>query len=245
MKRCYSVRFDDVCPTMERDKFNAICEILEQKGAYPLLGVVPKNVDHKLIKVEEDANFWEEMKILQQKGYAIAQHGTYHEYCTKHGGILNINKKSEFAGLSYEDQYEKLKKGKEILTSHGIETDIFMAPAHSYDKNTIKAAKALGFKYFTDGYTNYPYKIKGVIFIPCRTILFDEKHKFDTCCIHANTLSDSFFNRFMKDFNTKELMSFNKMIECSKEKLKIRNVFIEKMRIFKIYLSRMKNRTKN
>ena len=66
--------------------------------------------------------------------------------------MVPLNDFSEFAGLGFEQQFAMLEKGKAILESHGIKTDIFMAPAHSYDRNTLNALQKLGFTKMTDGF---------------------------------------------------------------------------------------------
>jgi predicted deacetylase len=62
-----------------------------------------------------------------------------------------------------------IARGKELLRKKELATDIFMAPAHSYDKNTIKALGQLGFRYVTDGYSLFPYIIGSLKFIPCQS----------------------------------------------------------------------------
>lgn len=59
-----------------------------------------------------------------------------------------------------------LTEGKKVLTQKGIETDIFMAPAHSYDKKTLKALKETGFNILTDGFGDLPYEWKEMKFYP-------------------------------------------------------------------------------
>ena len=113
--------------------------------------------------------FWDYLKALQADGFAIAMHGYLHLYDTNAQGIVNGTSLSEFAGHSYEEQYEKIRKGKEILASHGIQTDIFFAPAHSYDENTLRALSANGFKYVSDGKSSKPFVREGIICIPCRS----------------------------------------------------------------------------
>ena len=66
-------------------------------------------------------------------------HGFNHVYDTKTRGNINCGFKSEFAGHSFIKQYEKIKKGKEILESHNVYTDVFFAPSNSYDDNTLRA----------------------------------------------------------------------------------------------------------
>ena len=72
-------------------------------------------------------------------------------YVTKSEGLLEkkfgYKNQSEFAGLDYLTQYIKILKGKEILENNGIETNVFMAPSHSFDDLTVRALHRLGFKY--------------------------------------------------------------------------------------------------
>ena len=97
-------------------------------------------------------------------GGVIAMHGYHHTFCSKAHGILNKRINSEFAGLPYNIQYEIIRDGKAILESHNIYTNIFFAPAHSYDKNTVRALSANGFKYVSDGKSPMPYNWHGVTF---------------------------------------------------------------------------------
>ncbi len=73
---------------------------------------------------------------------------------------------SEFVGLSYEEQYKKIKKGLDILEQNGVKSDIWMAPSNSFDRITLKALKNLGFKYVTYGIALFPYQQEGLQFIP-------------------------------------------------------------------------------
>ena len=60
-------------------------------------------------------DFWNYVKSLQAKGYTVAMHGYEHVFCSPHRGMVTNRIGSEFAGLSLEQQIEKIKKGKEIL----------------------------------------------------------------------------------------------------------------------------------
>lgn len=71
-----------------------------------------------------------------------------------------------------------------------------MAPSHSFDRNTLKALKKLGFTAITDGYGLYPYNIEGVILVPQ---LLSKPLKFlpfgiQTICLHTNSISDDALN---------------------------------------------------
>ena len=87
----------------------------------------------------------------------VAMHGLNHLYTTKKAGLFPIGGKSEFAGLSFEKQKKMIGEGKHLLKDRGIITDIFMAPSHSFDKNTLKALKDNGFTKITDGFGAIPF----------------------------------------------------------------------------------------
>lgn len=169
MSRYILIRFDDICPTMNWKEWKRALQVLDHYNIRPLLGVIPDCQDPELMIDAPRTDFWEYIKELQNKGYAIAMHGYTHKYDTTTHGIVNITPHSEFSGHSYEEQYEKIRRGKEILNAHGILTDIFFAPAHSYDENTLRALAANGFKYVSDGKSSKPFMRHGVLCIPCRS----------------------------------------------------------------------------
>ena len=205
-----AIRMDDITPDMDWERFLSIKEILDTYGIKPLIGVVPDNRDINLHKAKAAGDFFEYIKELQEEGWSIAMHGYQHVYTTKKSGLFPLNRFSEFAGLSYQKQKDMLKQGVDILKRNGIVTDIFMAPAHSYDKNTIKALKELGFTKMTDGFGKRPYQWQGMTFYPISFMLsrsLKMKKGFTTMVIHANALSEegitqyhNIIERHQKDF---------------------------------------------
>ena len=165
-KRKILLRFDDICPTMNWKQWNKAKSLLDSIGATALLGVIPNNQDPDLLINEPREDFWEYIKQLQQQGYTIAMHGYQHVFDINASGLSTPKKHSEFAGHTYEEQNRRICEGKRILKEHGIETDVFFAPAHSYDDNTLKALAANGFKYVSDGKSQKPYKRHGIICFP-------------------------------------------------------------------------------
>lgn len=186
----FLVRMDDITADMDWKKFSVIRELLDSYGINPLIGVVPECRDSNLAIDPAKKDFWDIVKDLQKKGWVIAQHGTYHEYVTEDSGLLGINPFSEFAGLTLDEQKKKIEYGKNRLEEHGIKTDIFMAPGHSYDENTLTALKELGFRAITDGLYNRPYIFNDILCVPCRLIGSYDIKDFDTICIHSNTITD-------------------------------------------------------
>ena len=186
----FIIRIDDISPTMNLENFDKIKDFLVSKNIRPIIGVVPDNQDENLKFSPKNEDFWPMIRNLKQIGWSIAQHGCHHKYSTEESGILKINNFSEFAGLSFKEQLKKIITGKNILIEQKIWEPIFMAPAHSFDDNTLKALKEADFKYVTDGYGLYPWSDRGLTFIPQ---LFSGFSNFGfgvyTVCIHLNELS--------------------------------------------------------
>ena len=198
-----AIRMDDITPDMDWAKFLRFKELCDLYQVKPLIGVVPYNQDEMLQIDTPREDFWEYIQELQKNGWMIAQHGYCHIYSTKKMGLFPLNQISEFAGISYENQLQTLKKGKEILESKGIYTDIFMAPAHSYDKNTIRALKELGFRKITDGFGKQPYVWKAVQFYPIsykQSSSLKQSKGYTTFVVHTNTMDEADFERYDKLF---------------------------------------------
>lgn len=172
--RRIAIRIDDVTPEMDWQKFSRFAELLDRNGICPLIGVVPKNQDPELIvepgrrnpEWRDSADFGKWLCDKRDAGWSIAVHGLYHKYSTENGGLFPLNHYSEYAGLSYEVQRNMLREGRQRLADWGADTDIFMAPAHSYDGVTLKALRDCGYRYVTDGFGKHPYERSGLIFLP-------------------------------------------------------------------------------
>lgn len=205
-----AVRLDDITPDMDWERFFKFKALLDQYQVKPLIGVVPDNRDENLIKIKQDKiekeipeDFWAYVRQLHSQGWMVAMHGYQHIYATKKSGIFPLNNFSEFAGVSLEKQKEMLAEGRKLLAQKKIETDMFMAPAHSYDRNTLRALKETGFKTLTDGFGDLPYEWKELIFYP---ISFQLSHSFkkdsgySTMVVHTDTVSDEDLERYKSYF---------------------------------------------
>jgi predicted deacetylase len=188
----FIARFDDICPGMHWRNFQRFESFFSTESRIkPLLGVVPDNRDPKLAVQAEREDFWDLMRHWRDLGWTLAQHGYTHEYALNDGGMLKVGSKSEFAGLPYADQHKKLAEGQRILQAQGIWQPYFMAPSHSFDRETLRALKCLGFTAITDGYGVYPYELEGLMAVPQ---LFATPRHFGfgmyTLCLHVNTMSE-------------------------------------------------------
>lgn len=196
-----TIRLDDITPDMDWQKFNRFEKLLDTYQVVPLIGVVPENKDVNLKKMASCDDFFDRIKLLEKKGWQIALHGMNHTYTTNKGGCFPLNNFSEFAGITLQKQKDMLAKGKQILCDNGIKTKIFMAPAHTYDYNTIKALKMNDFECITDGFGHYPYFYKGIKFYPIsfnRKKSLKQKKGFTTLIVHTNTLEDKDFDYYEK-----------------------------------------------
>jgi len=213
MKYPITVRIDDVCPTMDLEKFDRYIEMLREFGIKPLLGIVPDCQDEQL-RVSEVDGFWDYMLRLANDGYSIAMHGVFHKYVTAKPGLVSRRKLSEFSGLSYEEQYEKLRHGLQIMNSHGLNTDIFFAPGHSYDRTTLKALYALGFKYNSDGRSFHAYVLEGIKHIPANgAYRIHFGRGILTICLHPRTESDNSIEKVRAFLSARreKLMNFDEI----------------------------------
>jgi len=236
----FLLRFDDITPNMAWSKFKKFEELSNEIGVPFLIGVVPNCLDSKLNVEPEIENFWGKIKLLKEKGWSIAQHGYTHQYVTEDAGILNIKNNSEFAGLDFMTQREKLYAGKEIMLTHKVWEPIFMAPSHSFDKNTLNALESLEFKYLTDGYGLYPLKFGKLIAVPQ---LFSSPLNFGfgiyTICLHVNNLSETQIEEIVNftKKNRDKFISFEEALR-QRNKIPISNIVINKILKFTLVFMR-------
>lgn len=217
MKKHILIRIDDVCPTMDYSKFMERIDYFRTLGIKPLLGVVPDCEDDTL-QYGEIENFWEMIRGFAKEGYPIAMHGYKHVYTTQKRGLVCFRKMSEFSGLSYERQLEMLQEGKCILEDNGIHTQWFMAPGHSYDKNTVRALYEAGFRYVSDGRSSRPYRLYGIKFIPASSIWKSPFcGKVVTLCLHPNTDTERSFQK-VKTFTQKNKSQISSFSEAEQWK---------------------------
>ena len=217
-RRNILLRFDDICPTMSWSQWYKAKSLMDKAGVVALLGVVPDCQDPALEIDVAKKGFWDYIKDLKTKGFTIAMHGYQHVFDLEANGLVTKNKISEFAGLPYDIQLEKIKKGKQILNSHGIDTDVFFAPAHSYDDNTLRALASCGFHYVSDGLSSKPYVRHGIKMLPCRSggiPSITGKNGYLTAVVHAHewlrkekAIESSRFEQLLSN-NSTDIVSFD------------------------------------
>ena len=223
MEAKYIIRLDDACATMNWSKWDAIFEILDKFHIKPIIAVIPNNEDESLIIDNYNDNFWNEVKRWQEKGYYIAMHGYNHKYISQNSGLIPMNNQSEFAGVDIKIQREKIKKAWEIFNKHKIIPKIWVAPSHTFDKNTLKVLKEeTNIRIISDGIAFYPYNKYGFFWIPQQLWWYQEKEEgIWTICLHPNNMS------------IKSIKEFELFISNNKDKF---NIYIEDL--LKMYRNR-------
>lgn len=235
-----AIRIDDITCNMDWDRFNKMTAILDKHNICPLIGVIPDNKDEMLAgSINSDYNNWLQQRI--SKGWIVAMHGFNHKYVTKKAGCFPLNKFSEYAGLTYEEQFSKIKAGKQLLNDVGVETDIFMAPAHSFDKNTIKSLKQCGFKYVTDGFGDMPYERDNMTYLPIsfrKAKDINKDNGYTTFVYHVWDMKESDFDSLDKLLTDRrgQFINYGELLEIKATKQKFTARISEK---FKANLKRV------
>ena len=148
-KTGFIFRLDDIAPNMNWQMLSRVKKLFDQYNIKPIIGVIPKNEDKELKSYPLcPFNFWDEIKNLKKQGWEIAMHGYEHLYCKQRNKNDYMGKggNTEFVHVPFETQLKKLNLGLEIFKKQNLDVKVFFAPNHTFDQNTIKACKTLGFK---------------------------------------------------------------------------------------------------
>lgn len=196
MNKKYLIRLDDACPTMNYNNWQRIFDMLDCYNVRPMVGIIPHNEDLKQLIDEPDSAFWSKARMWQDKGYAIALHGYNHCYISKESGINPLWKRSEFAGVPYDVQSQKIKDGYALLKENGLNPKYFFAPSHTFDENTLKALKEhTDIRIISDTIATKPYLMDDFVIIPqlgghCTEMKIPGIWTF---CLHPSMMSDTDF----------------------------------------------------
>ena len=206
---------------MDRERFRYFTSRMKKAEQQGLLGIIPDCLDVGLMRGDEITDFWCWMRELKSDGWVICMHGHKHVYDTWGQTLLRGLEKSEFAGHELSDQIAKIGAAKSIMMSEGLDTDVFMAPKHSFDINTVKALLVNDFKYITDGFGLYAYDVMGITFVPQ---LFSKPHGFSigvtTTCLHLDNMTYAEIDTFINKLKHYEVVDFYSATEIKS------NIFI-------------------
>lgn len=233
----YIIRLDDASEYSDVKKWNKMQLLLDKFQIKPIVGIIPNNNDESLIsKYSKNDNFWDLALEWQKNGWIIALHGFSHKYITEVGGINPVQNRSEFAGVDLKNQKKKIFCGVKILKEKGLFPQVFFAPSHTFDSNTLIALKECSnIRIISDTIANDIYYKDDIFFIPqqsgrVRKLPF----KVVTFCYHPNEMTDDDFNELENFINENRSKFTNVSLPLNKKRKKsIFDCLLEKIYFFK------------
>ena len=237
----YLIRLDDALPTMCVDKWTAIENMLDKYGIKPMVAVIPDNQDKEMNFGEVNPDFWVQVKRWKDKGWAVGMHGYNHLYHSveRKNSIVPLQDQSEFVGLDLETQKTKFEKALNIFLQKGVKPDLFIAPSHSFDENTIRAMKTeTELNIVSDGIALSPFHVDGVCFVPQQLWTFKYRpFGVWTICLHPNTITNGEMHELAS-----ALSKFNHLF-VSLSELNLREEWYNKVfgRLFQIFFWKIYN----
>ena len=214
------IRMDDISENMNWALMDKCEKLFDKFEIKPLLGIIPINKDPELLKFPKNDRFWERVESWKNKGWEITMHGCNHLYTQKSdkNDIFNYGGNSEFYGLDYSTQLNKIKTGLEEFKKREIKVRSFFAPNHIYDSNTLKALKDSDIKIIIDGYGLFPYYKNKILFIP--QLFYKEiflPFGIQSTQMHINEWNDEAYKNFeiFVEKNYSKILNLNNIIEIA------------------------------
>ncbi len=242
----YLLRFDDLCPTVSRTRWQRFSPIVDKLGIKPILAVIPDNKDRRLDRAQPNPEFWAEMRAMEAGGAAIAMHG-YRHLCNSPGKSLTpLHMNTEFAGVSGQVQRQWIHAGLSILRDQGLNPRIFVAPRHGLDRNTLWALRKEGIGLISEGFARVPFRRGGVTWIPQQ--LWEPARKRSglwTISVHSNTARGSQVEKLQVFLlqNADRFTSVDRVVkEFYAERLGITERLNEKLALWLAKMSRRRKR---
>jgi hypothetical protein len=114
---------------------------------------------------------------------------------------MGINRCSEFAGLPMNVQAAKLRMAFEIFRREGIQPEVWVAPAHSFDGTTVDLLRNMGLRRISDGFFLFPnLDSSGMLWIPQQIWRFRTMPFGVWCvCLHVNAWRQQDLQKFHRD----------------------------------------------
>jgi predicted deacetylase len=189
IKGKYILRFDDICPNMNWGIWESIERILIDTNISPVLAVVPDNRDPQLMIGPEKKDFWERVRQWKARKWTIAMHGHTHVYESNSCGIYGMARRSEFAGIPLDRQRQKLTEAAQIFAREEVVPECWVAPSHSFDRNTVNILRDINISVISDGPGRWPYRDRsGMLWLPQQlwNKIVPKSNGVWTICYHHN-----------------------------------------------------------
>lgn len=141
-------RNDDVTPWTDKEKLKKVEKIFQQQEIPLTHGIVPKDTANNQ-KITERKQLCEHLKNQTSENIDISLHGYNHKPETSFEGG------SEFAGKTLQNQKQRIQKAENITENcTEQQTQTFIPPFNTYDKNTVKALNQTNYTLVSGGYNH-------------------------------------------------------------------------------------------
>jgi peptidoglycan/xylan/chitin deacetylase (PgdA/CDA1 family) len=160
-------RYDDYSSLSSTDLEVRLINTFQKYKIAFTFGVVPFTVSNHLNTSPQNVFPLSQSKAMILRNamkdgtLEIAQHGYSHQTVSEKGIY------SEFYGLNYDSQLQKIEKGKIFLEEilHA-EISTFIPPFNSYDLNTVRVLEKLGFKCISSSIDGDATEFSNLYFLP-------------------------------------------------------------------------------
>jgi predicted deacetylase len=208
----YLLRFDDLCPTVSRERWQQCRALIEEFALQPTLAIVPDNQDPELQVSPPDPRFWGEMRVMQASGATIGLHGYRHLCASRGRSLVPWQDISEFAGVPSAIQRLWIHEGLRMLREQDLAAKVWVAPRHGFDANTLRVLRAEGIELVSDGLTPRAFLREGLVWLPQQLWApVDKPCGLWTICVHPNTAGQAqiaelraFLHRHAQQFTSVE-----------------------------------------
>ncbi|UCD49467.1 MAG: DUF2334 domain-containing protein [Phycisphaerales bacterium] len=164
------LRYDDPSAITDTEMETKLIGAFREHAVACTFGIVP----FRYVGPPTDTRSQEELPLPPKKAelFAVAAREglleiALHGYSHRAHNPLSP-RPSEFAGLDYAEQRQKIQRGKAFLEADiGVEVKIFIPPWSAYDSNTIKAAEESGIEYFSADMRGPADSSSSMAFLPC------------------------------------------------------------------------------
>jgi hypothetical protein len=203
----YLFRLDDACPWMDADRWGTLEKLFDRYGVKPVVAIIPECRDPGVRPAPEDPKFWVKARAWQAKGWTIALHGFDHVYVGTAGGLVPLNRQTEFAGQPEAVQRQKIRDGWAALRARGLEPTVWVAPSHTFDRTTLKVLEEeTSIRIVSDGLATSPFRRLGFSWIPQQ--MWRPRVRPSgvwTICLHPNTIDATMPDRIEAFLKTQAL----------------------------------------
>lgn len=197
MIKKFLIRLDDSHINQDYDKWTRVMGILIAHNVVPLVGIIANNKDSNLFYTEASLSDYLAWLNYFETYFIPAVHGYTHVYIEEPNPLYKGRATGEFGRMTSSQQEIRIKKAMNAINSwvKNSEVSWFVAPGHSFNKETLVACESLGLK-ISDGIAFWPFKSKkyNMKFMP--QILNTPKRLFigmNTFCLHPNTMENKDF----------------------------------------------------